>query len=277
MCGPEYLNLRIEDDFSPKKIAESGQCFRVRQMEDGSWRFITREYVLYLRQEGEIWQADCSRRVWEKVWKPYFDLDTDYRKIRKNIPKSDSFLKKAADYGAGIRILLQDPWEMLVTFIISQRKSIPAIRSVVEQLSRQYGKRLQTERETVYAFPEPSALRKLGLDELRACRLGYRADYVYDAVRAVTDRKLNLNELYDVGDEELLETLMSVKGVGIKVANCISLFAYHRTNLAPVDVWIRKLIDGQYHGKNPFPAYGNAAGIMQQYAFYYAIGHKTKV
>ena len=271
------MELTIADDFSLPKIAESGQCFRIRRFGDGVYRFITEGSVLYIRElsQGRL-EADCTQEEWETVWSPYFDLGRNYAEIRASIPENDTYMRLAADAGRGIRILRQSPWETLVAFIISQRKSIPAIQGALELLAERYGEPMTTRRETVCVFPCPEQMADANAEALAACKLGYRTPYVLDAVNRVNTGTLDLAEIAKCGDAELLEWLKSVTGVGNKIANCVALFAYGRTALAPVDTWISKVIRSEYGGVNPFPAYGDAAGIMQQYVFYDALKHKQR-
>ena len=271
------MEVHIPDFFDLKKIADSGQCFRAVLRPEGSYRFITGEQVLYIRPvSGEIYQVSCDADLWERVWIPYFDLGRNYRELNRWIPAEDTFLNRAARAGAGIRILYQDPWETLVTFIISQRKSIPAIRSVVELLSRRYGTEIHTPFETLYAFPTALQLRDVCGEDYIACKAGYRAPYLCDAVQQVLSGHLNLDEIASYPDNQLISALEGVRGVGIKVANCVALFAYGRTACAPVDTWIQKIIRKEYGGQAPFERYGDAAGIMQQYFFYYAQSHREE-
>ena len=268
--------VEIPDLFDLRKIADSGQCFRCAALAEDTYRFLTGERVLYIRRASDqTYAVSCSPEEWERVWRPYFDLDRDYRSTAAAIPAEDAFLRRAAQAGAGIRILRQDPWETLLTFIISQRKSIPAIRSVVEMLSARYGTELRTPRETLHAFPTAHQLRDAALEDYAACRTGYRAPYLLDAVRQVRSGQLDLAALAACPDGELLAALERVRGVGVKVASCVALFAYGRTACAPVDTWIRRIIQQEYAGQDPFPRYGAAAGIMQQYFFYYAQSHKA--
>lgn len=269
------MEVHIPDYFDLQKIADSGQCFRVASLPDGTWRFLTGEQVLYIRQTSPgIYQVSCGPDTWQQVWVPYFDLSRSYRDL--SIPAEDDFLIRAARAGAGIRILRQDPWEMLFTFIISQRKSIPAIRGVVEQLCRRYGTELHTPAETLYAFPTASQLQSARPEDYLACKAGYRAPYLCNAVEQVLSGRLDLAGIAALPDRELIAALEGVKGVGIKVASCVALFAYGRTACAPVDTWIHKIIRQQYQGQSPFDRYGDAAGIMQQYFFYYAQNHKAE-
>ena len=313
--------ITITDDFDLKKIAESGQCFRVHDVGEGFFRFITGGEVLFIRKSGdtrehvlpETYEVSCTPKEWDEVWTPYFDLGRNYRSIRAGIPEVDTYMKNAAVCGAGIRILKQDPWEMLISFIISQRKSIPAIKSSIEMICARFGRKIVGDTsdikstddsedmgssgldEVLYAFPtareiagkvlpesEDGNLPREELftalfeSELKDCKLGYRLRYICDAVCRAIYGEIDLAGLCDFASEALLERLKEVNGVGDKVANCIALFSYGRCELAPVDTWIRKVIDSEYGGVNPFPGYGDVAGIMQQYIFYYALTHKQE-
>ncbi|MBO4913940.1 MAG: DNA glycosylase [Oscillospiraceae bacterium] len=271
------MELEITDDLDLGKIADSGQCFRIRRLEDGLFRFVTGDKVLYIRSLSPgRFEAECSPGDWDGVWAPYFDLKRSYSAIRGTIPAKDAYMRRAAGAGSGIRILHQSPWETLVSFIISQRKSIPAIQSAVELLCERYGDAVTTPYETVRLFPLPAQLSSADTEALAGCKLGYRTSYVLDAVARAGSGALDMDGLGSCGDAELIERLKEVRGVGNKVANCVALFAYGRTALAPVDTWISKVIEREYGGTDPFPAYGAAAGIMQQYVFYYALNHKSE-
>lgn len=267
--------ITIKDDFDLKKIAESGQCFRVKEFTDGKFRFITGNNVLYISKKEEgLYEISCSHNEWESIWFSYFHLDRNYEEIRSRIGIRDKYLQTASQKGLGIRILKQDPWEMIVTFIISQQKTIPSIKSCVETLCLKYGNKLITPYEELYTFPSPHQLALVSEEELRECKLGYRSPYLVDAAAKVSSGKIPLEDLYTKSDKKVFETLKQISGVGDKVSNCICLFAYGRTKLAPIDTWIKKVIEQEYKGKNPFPRYKDAAGIMQQYIFYYALTHK---
>lgn len=271
------MHIAITDDFDLSKIARSGQCFRVKELEDGRFRFITGREVLYIRQQSAGgFEVSCPEEIWHRVWVPYFDLARSYCPIQAIIPDSDPYMQLAAKEGRGIRILRQDAWEMLVTFIISQRKSIPAIQNSVELLARRFGEAVITPYETLYTFPTAAELAAAETGELTACKLGYRVPYIQDAVAKVLSGQIDLAALAGLPDAELFKTLKTIRGVGDKVANCICLFSYGRMGAAPIDTWIHKIIAQEYGGHNPFPAYGEYAGILQQFAFYYAIAHKAR-
>ena len=262
-----FDTVLIDDDFNLGKIIDSGQCFRPCRTEDGAYRFVTGDHIITIRDVTERpgdtptrLGVSCSLEEWDRVWHPYFDLDTNYREIRNSIPEKDRYLQKAAKAGAGIRILRQDKFETLISFIISQRKSIPAIRTSIDRLVNLYGHE--------DFFPKPSDMLGATDEELKSCGLGYRVPYIRQAVERVAYRDVDLDALDELPDDELVSELKSFAGVGDKVANCVALFAYHRTGRAPVDTWIARVIAGQYKGENPFPRYGEYAGIMQQYMFY---------
>lgn len=266
----------IKDDFDLDKIIDSGQCFRPKYCaEIKKYRFICSDRVLYIGKtdEPQRFEISCDEQEWNSCWKEYFDLETDYSKIREyieNRPDAYAYLREAASYAEGIRILKQDYWETLVSFIISQRKSIPAIRSSVEKLCKAFGKIKITEYEKVYMFPKASDMICADANILSECGLGYRVPYILEAVKAVNEAGLCLEELGNLSNGELFERLCLMKGVGKKVADCVMLFAYHRTDRAPVDVWIRRVIEERFEGVNVFEDFGDYAGIVQQYVFYYA-------
>ena len=259
-------------EFDIRKIAESGQCFRIKCVEpaNGSapakWLALAKDRLLEAAASEKELRLDCSNEEYEGFWASYFDAQTDYAAIRAMISAEDAFLTEAAACSRGIRILRQDPWEMLITFIISQRKNIPAITSCVEKLCRNFGSRLE---RGLYAFPTTEQLAAAPHEALCGCSLGYREPYIEETARRAAAGEIDLNKMELLGDEELLEELMSIKGVGIKVANCVSLFGFHRTAAFPIDVWIRRVIDEVYGGSFDPSVYGSAAGVIQQFMFYY--------
>ena len=309
-----------------EQIAGSGQTFRWQKMKDGSWRIPAFHHVLYARETDGILTLSCTQEEYERIWRAYFDMDTDYAKIRARIPEKDAYMRRAAGLGRGIRILRQDPWEIIVTFIISQRKNIPAIRLCVEKLCRVAGKPLQD----VYDFPSPEAIlgltcnKALGIPEdgdtlcsfkkagFSSCSLGYRMPYVRAAAEwmhalavseqqndgikppselsrvqaedmpvssmnkaessSVTDSdaaeenalRRAVNDLQQLPDDALREKLLGIRGVGEKVAACIMLFGFHRTNAFPVDVWMKRALAEHYPEGFDLASYAPYAGIMQQ-------------
>lgn len=262
------------EDFDIAKIADSGQCFRLAQTAPDRFCLTALGRVLTVDALPDGARLHCTEEEFTTLWRDYFDLNIDYARFRAAVPKRDRFLSRAAQYGRGIRILRQDPWEMLITFIISQRKNIPAIQRSVELLSRKCGRELAAGR---FAFPTPERLAELTAEELAACSLGYRAGYVHAAAALVAEGTLNLAHLCTHRDCDLLEALTAVPGVGPKVANCVALFGYHRLTGFPRDVWINRILDTEYRGHFPLRRYTGFEGVIQQYMFYYARSDEYRV
>ncbi len=216
------MTVTIPGDFDLQKIAASGQAFRIAQTPQG-WRFLAGDKLLYLQPgSGDTYTASCTPEEWQGFWHRYFDLNRNYAAIRAAVPKQDAYLCAAARAGAGIRILRQDAWEMLVTFIISQRKNIPAIQACVETLCTRYGAPLlQPGGNVLYAFPTAQALAAAGEQALRDCALGYRAPYVLAAAQAVAAGALDLAALETLPDARLLEALMQQQGGQLRSPVCL--------------------------------------------------------
>lgn len=276
--------IQIDDDFDLDRIADSGQCFRWERQDmaadpaawsprgsgRSAYRIIAGTECLYLTDlGGGRYDFECSPEKIDGFWKNYFDLEENYRAIRGRIdPASDPFLREAADHEKGIRILRQDPWEMLITFIISQNRNIPAIRRSVEMISEACGERKTDFRgREYYAFPLPAALRNLSEEELSDCRLGYRGKYVHAAAEAVCAGEIDLSGLLHADEEKTMAALTALFGVGVKVASCVSLFGLHHTDAFPVDVWMKRILADHYPAGYPFERYAPYNGICQQYMF----------
>jgi len=262
------VKVSIGDDFDLLKIEKSGQCFRVGHGAEGEFRFITGRNVLCIKGGGGEYEVSCGEEEWRDVWTPYFDLGRRYSDITER-NWNDEYIDAAVAYGKGLRVLRQDPWEMLVTFIISQRKNIPAISKSVEMIAGRYGEPLEAGGQSVNAFPPAEVLARVSEEELRECSLGYRAPYVKSAAEMASSGELDLKALESADDETLFEELMRVRGVGKKVANCVCLFGYGRTARVPVDVWIARAIEESGNAEL-CSRYGDIGGIMQQYVFFYA-------
>ncbi|MBE5996463.1 MAG: DNA-3-methyladenine glycosylase 2 family protein [Lachnospiraceae bacterium] len=264
--------LHIDDDLDLSKTADSGQCFRWQNTADNTWRIPHRGECLTITDLcGGDFELDCTEEQFRSVWYAYFDLENNYAAIRSLIdPGEDPFLFKASQSEKGIRILRQDPWEMLISFIISQNKNIPAIRRSVGLLSEMCGERkMSASGQPFYVFPTPEAIAALTADDLAKCRLGYRCRYVHAAAEAVLTGKIELAPLENEAEEKTLAALTSLFGVGVKVASCVSLFGLHHLNAFPVDVWIRRILENEYPNGYPFEKYSPYNGIFQQYMFAY--------
>lgn len=265
----------ISTQFDIDQIAESGQCFRMTKVFDNVYGLIFRGRYIELSKKGiladgsSVVELSCEQEEFDIIWKDYFDINTDYSDILKMIDKDDEFLCRAADYGQGIRILRQDPWEMIISFIISQRKSIPAIRTSIERLASKCGDRIETPRGAAYSFPSAEQILSLSRSELDECGLGYRSKYITEISRRVVSGDFDVYALDKLSDEELKKELLNIYGVGVKVANCVMLFGYHRVDSFPEDVWIKRALGSFYPDGFPYEKYPGCAGIMQQYIFFY--------
>ncbi len=261
-------------NFNIAQIAESGQCFRMNKLERDHYCLIAfGRYLELLQREEEIVEFLCSEEDYEELWREYFDLDYDYPRLVNALRTGgDLFLRAAAEYGKGIRILKQDFFEAMISFIISQNKNIPAIKSCIEALCRRYGSPIPThqgEGTIFYAFPSPQQLAQASREELRELKVGYRDEYILKAAQAVADGRLNVNQLHTMCYEEAFQALKQVPGIGDKVANCICLYGLHQIQVFPIDVWIKRILTEEYQNKFDPKVYEGEAGIIQQYMFYY--------
>ena len=264
--------VQITDDFDLTKIADSGQCFRWTKTDDHTYRIIAGQSCLYITKlTDDSYALSCTQEEYDNKWQDYFDLRENYRSIRERIdPDQDPFLHQAAEFEKGIRILRQDPWEMLITFIISQNKNIPAIRRCVEQLAAACGERkIDIKGQDYYAFPSPAAISALSETDLASCKLGYRGKYVRAVSEAVMNNEIDLARLAGADERTTISSLTGLYGVGVKVANCISLFGLHHIDAFPIDVWIKRILEQEYPDGYPYEKYSPYNGIYQQYMFAY--------
>ncbi|MDR2163385.1 MAG: 8-oxoguanine DNA glycosylase [Clostridiales Family XIII bacterium] len=279
-------------DFDLEDIFECGQCFRWRRQPDGSYSgivegsFANVSYIAGEDSDGtgdvKIWSnlfaSDRERR--DRYWRNYFDLDRNYTRIKRILTTEDSVMRKAVRTGGGIRILNQNKWETLISFIISQNNNIPRIQGCIEILCREHGRNIGLlHGEPLYSFPSVDRLSVLNEDDLDVCRLGYRARYISQAARIVAmDGGMVLEDGESMPKAALEEYLLSLPGVGPKVANCVMLFSMKKAEVFPIDVWMRRVMAGLYgmsernlsgmqdYAKRNFGEYG---GIAQQYLFNY--------
>lgn len=258
-----FLILRPEH-FSLAETLDCGQAFRWEKLGDGSWRGAAFDKELILREtEDTIFFKTASYDDFA-MWVNYFDLERDYGEIQKNF-SSDGHLKKAMDFCGGIRILRQDTWEALCSFIISQNNNIPRIKGIISRLCESFGKKIG---DSLYSFPSAEILAKLTAEDLAGLRAGFRAKYIIDAAQKVKSGEVNLEKLSAVPIEEARQELMKIKGVGPKVAECTLLYGAGRLDAFPVDVWVKRLLGEFYPDGFPFEG-SEFAGIAQQYLFHY--------
>ncbi len=274
------MNIR-SSNFNLKHIAESGQCFRMNPIGNNRYSLIAfGKYIELTQIEEDSVEITCSEEDYKLVWKDYFDMDYNYNQIITSLSQGqDEFLKNAACFGRGLRILKQEIFEILISFIISQRKNIPAIKNCIERLCIKYGEQKLCKEcgdRVYYTFPPPEKLAGADVKELRETGLGYRDEYILKTSRSVLRDEVNLTFLKHLGREEAVKQLLTLSGVGIKVANCVSLYGLHHIDAFPVDVWIDRVLKNIYCNQFNLELYHGYAGIVQQYMFYYIRNFKQK-
>ena len=271
--------------FEPKHIFDCGQCFRWNEMADGSYTGTFGRNVLNVKKENkEIRFKGLVDGNIEDICNKYFDLDRDYEKIKKDISKIDNNMKTSINYGEGIRLLNQDLWETIISFIISANNNIPRIKGIIDRISKTYGEKIVWEGKEYYTFPTPKQLSKATIEDLRKLGLGFRDVRVYETTKIINAKKVDLEKLHkEENTQHVREILLTLPGVGPKVADCILLFStLKRLEVFPIDVWVRRVINELYiKNENEEKVnkkeieqlakqkYGNLAGIAQQYLFYW--------
>lgn len=267
-------------DFNIEQVLECGQCFHFTKLNFQDYGVVAKDKYLHVSQSGnQLFFHNINQEEYETIWKHYFDLDRDYSEIKKQILAIDNNLSSAILAKDGIRIINQDFFETLISFIISQNKQIPQIKQIVFNLSKRYGQMLETDTNTVaYAFPKVEDLVNVSDEELRQCKMGFRAPYILDACRLVANGDIDETRLSRMSVEDARAKLMTIKGVGEKVANCTLLFGLGRREVFPVDVWMKRIMETLYIHKDSKKEdiekyandkYGDLGGYAQQYLFYY--------
>ncbi len=256
--------------FDLESTLDCGQAFRWEQ-QNGKWTAVAHSKRIYLSATDDgILIEGTTLDEFNSIWRDYFDLDRDYDKIVSTISVHDK-LKEISEFAGSIRILKQDTWEALCSFIISQNNNIPRIKGIIERLCKAYGDDIGDG----YSFPSPERLASLTVEDLADLRSGFRAKYILDAAQKVASCEVDLKKLSTIPLEDAINELTKIKGVGIKVANCTLLFGCGRIECFPVDVWIKRAMDTLFDGELPKEAV-KYAGIVQQYIFHYARMTKLK-
>ena len=273
--------LENTKSFEPIHIFECGQCFRWNKEEDGSHTGIFKNNVVNVKKENNkiIFTGKCEGNI-KQICEEYFDLNTNYERIKQELSKIDEYLANSIQYGNGIRILKQDLWETIISFIISANNNIPRIKTIIERISKKYGDKIIFENKEYYTFPTPKQMEAATVKDFRDLGLGFRDIRVYETVQKTLRGEINLEKLSKEQNVELLrEELLKIPGVGPKVADCIMLFSLEKYEVFPVDVWVRRVISELYFENNEQQPktiqnfarkhYGNLAGLAQQYLFYW--------
>ena len=277
--------LKNPKSFNLEHIFECGQCFRWNKQEDGSYTGIFKENVLNVKQEKNdfIFRGICNGDI-KHIIEEYFDLNRDYEQMKTKLSKIDESMATSIKYGEGISLLNQDLWETVISFIISANNNIPRIKGIIERLSAKFGKEIIFEGKSYYTFPTPEELKNVTVEDYRKLGLGFRDVRLYETVHMVLEGKVDLEKMHNNTDTlEVREQLLSLSGVGPKVADCILLFStLKRLEVFPIDVWVRRVMNELYiknKDENKVnkkeierlanEKFGNLAGIAQQYLFYW--------
>ena len=256
-------------DLDLEQTLDCGQSFRWEKQNDGSFSGVAFGKYVNISLDGTDMIIKNAAPEDEKIWREYFDLELDYGKIRGDISKLHPVLEEAARYAPGIRILRQEPYEALCTFIISQNNNIKRIKGIVARLCESFGDEID---EGVYTFPNAERLAELTPDDLAPLRAGFRNRYIIDSAKKVASGEVDL-ELCKTADYEAARAeLMKITGVGVKVADCTLLFGMHRVEAFPVDVWMKRAMEKLFPGMSAND-FGEYAGIAQQYIFHYSRMH----
>ena len=251
------------DHMNLNQIANSGQCFRWQKINDNTYKIPAFGRELTISQDRDLFTLSCDEIEWNSLWMNYFDLKTNYNEVENIIMESnDDFLKAAYQFGSGIRILKQELWEVIISFIISQNNNIPRIKKSIRKLCD----------ETGGDFPNYYEILDINLSDKG---LGYRDKYLKSASEWYEAYSYGEIQIYGLSYQKAKEQLMKVKGIGNKVADCICLFALHHLDAFPQDTHINKIIDREYNGEMPEWAFGKYAGLLQQFVFYYELNHKS--
>ena len=282
--------VTIENNcFSIPQICESGQCFRLDAVSQDTYELLAGSRYLKIKIRGNPAETAgreenanahthaygetilyCTQEEYETFWKEYFDLSVSYSDYIDQIDRDDDYLTGAAAFGSGIRILRQDTWEMIITFILSQQNNIPRIKGLIRTLGERYGERRETpDGRIYYTFPRAEKLSQATEEELRELKLGYRSKYICQTAKMIAGGEIDLDALKEMEYTEARTELMRLSGIGGKVADCICLFALHQMDAFPVDTHIKKVLESHYPDGFPFERYKGCAGVMQQYIFYY--------
>lgn len=280
----EFL-LEKYNSFSLKDIFECGQCFRWNKEEDNSYTGVFGNNVMNVskNKDGVLFKGICENDIINTVIN-YFDLDRDYTSIKNKLSKIDNNLKESIEFGEGIRILNQDLWETIISFIISANNNIPRIKGIIERLSKKFGQKIEFKGKEYYTFPSPEELKDVSVAEYRKLGLGFRDIRLYETTKMILNKEVDIDNLHNIKDtNEVRNELLKLMGVGEKVADCILLFStLKRFDVFPIDVWVRRVMNDLYiHkedekkvtkreiqelAKNKF---GNLEGLAQQYLFYW--------
>ena len=284
MKEQEFL-LENYNSFNLRDIFECGQCFRWNIEEDGSYTGVFGRNVLNVKKQNNaiLFKGICEGDIISTII-DYFDLERDYELIKSKLERVDNNMKESIKYGTGIRILNQDLWETIISFIISANNNIPRIKGIIERLSENYGDKIVYNGKEYFTFPTPKQLKNVSVEEFRKLGLGFRDIRLYETTKMVLNKEVDIENLHNIKDTNIVrDELLKLSGVGPKVADCILLFStLKRFDVFPIDVWVRRVMNDLYIHKEKEQdvskkeilqianeKFGDLEGIAQQYLFYW--------
>jgi len=259
--------------FDLRETLDCGQCFRWSELEaenDGgiTWGGTAFGKYLQIKQTADSLYFYCNEADFKNIWTLYFDLDTNYNKIRAELSDMNVILKEAAEFAPGIRILVQDSWEALCSFIISQNNNISRIKGIVSRFCENFGEK----NGEIFCFPTAEKISQLTVEDLAPIRSGFRAKYIISAAKAVCSGEVDFTKIKNSPVDFGRTELQKINGVGPKVADCALLYGFHKTECFPLDTWMKKAMAKFFPGVSP-EAFGRNAGLAQQYIFHYSRMH----
>jgi len=255
------LTLALKD-FDIEQIADSGQCFRMYRVGNETWEIFALDRFLKIQKREEAHIFYCDQKEFDDFWFNYFDLQTDYGEIKRRIlATNDEYLIEAVNFGSGLRILRQNLWEVIISFIISQQNNIPRIKSCLKKLCEINGGK----------FPTPKGFLNFRKQDLDSVKLGYRKNYLLRISESISNGNFDLEKLKKMNYLEAVKYMKTLYGVGDKVANCIALFGLYQVEAFPIDVWIKRILKTHYHNDFSLERWNlqDIGGIVQQYMFFY--------
>lgn len=280
----EKYVIENQDSFDIVHIFECGQCFRWNRIDENTYIGVIKGAVIKVKQEEKkLTFTGVSENDFKETINYYFDLNTNYSEYKQELSNIDNFMKESIKFGTGIRILKQDLWECIISFIISANNNIPRIKKIIERISKEYGKKIEFEGKTYYEFPTPEELSKASVEDLRALGTGFRDKRIFNTTKIILEKQVDLEMLAKMENtQDMRNELLKLDGVGPKVADCILLFALKRLDVFPIDVWVRRVMNDLYIHKEEEEKvnklelqklaeekFGNLAGMAQQYLFYW--------
>lgn len=282
----EGIIIKDVENFELDHIFECGQCFRWNKEPNGNYIGVAYGKVIEVEKKGtQVKIYNINEKEFNDIWCDYFDLKRNYTVIKEKF-KIDPLLKKSVDFGYGIRLLQQEPFELTISFIISSNNRIPMIKRAINNLSEKWGKAIKYKGETYYTFPTAEDLEKASIEDIQSCGLGFRSKYVKDTVNRIYTGEVNLELIKSRDDDICHEELKKLNGIGPKVSDCIMLFSMQKYSAFPVDVWVKRAMQFFYLAPDvSLPKirifardkFENLAGFAQQYLFYYARENNIKI